>query len=255
MTIEIANRLCAYRKNSGMSQEELAEKVGVSRQAVSKWERGEASPDTDNLILLSKIYGVTLDELINKDPETKKTEQETTEDKVSFDHGIHVHSKEGDKVDIGLSGIHVKDSDGDKVHIGWNGIYVEEDGEVHLSVGKSDNDHVFYFDRKEKRWYKIWKGIPWPIICLIFYLIDGFVGNFGGWRYSWIIFLTVPLYYTLGEAIYKRNAGRFAYPVLLLMVYLIFGMYIGMWHPTWIVFVTIPIYYYICKLFKKPSQQ
>ena len=59
MNIEIANRLLQYRKRMGLSQEELAEKIGVSRQAVSKWERAEAAPDTDNLIELgrSEQYG------------------------------------------------------------------------------------------------------------------------------------------------------------------------------------------------------
>ena len=51
MTIELANRLCAYRKHHSLSQEELAEKLEISRQAVSCWERAETSPDTDNLIL------------------------------------------------------------------------------------------------------------------------------------------------------------------------------------------------------------
>ena len=69
MNIETANILLQYRKKSGLSQEELASKIGVSRQAVSKWERAEASPDTDNLILLAKVYGVTLDELLTGDPE------------------------------------------------------------------------------------------------------------------------------------------------------------------------------------------
>ena len=64
MNIETANILLQYRKKSGLSQEELASKIGVSRQAVSKWERAEASPDTDNLILLAKVFGVTLDELL-----------------------------------------------------------------------------------------------------------------------------------------------------------------------------------------------
>ena len=43
MNIETANRLLQYRKENNLSQEELAEKIGVSRQAVSKWERAEAS--------------------------------------------------------------------------------------------------------------------------------------------------------------------------------------------------------------------
>ena len=64
MTIEVANRLLDLRKKSGMSQEELAEKLGISRQSVSKWERAESSPDTDNLIALAQIYGVSLDELL-----------------------------------------------------------------------------------------------------------------------------------------------------------------------------------------------
>ncbi len=67
MNIEIANRLINLRKQSGLSQEELAAKLGLSRQAVSKWERAEASPDTDNLICLAKLYGVSLDDLLNTD--------------------------------------------------------------------------------------------------------------------------------------------------------------------------------------------
>lgn len=65
MNLEFAGRLQQLRKNNGLSQEELAEKIGVSRQAVSKWERAEASPDTENLILLSGLYRMSLDELVN----------------------------------------------------------------------------------------------------------------------------------------------------------------------------------------------
>ena len=67
MNVEIAERLAARRKLAGLSQEALAEKLGVSRQAVSKWERSESSPDTDNLIALAKLYGVSLDELLYVD--------------------------------------------------------------------------------------------------------------------------------------------------------------------------------------------
>ena len=67
MNVEIAERLAARRKMAGLSQEALAEKLGVSRQAVSKWERSESSPDTDNLIALAQLYGVSLDELLYVD--------------------------------------------------------------------------------------------------------------------------------------------------------------------------------------------
>lgn len=64
MDKEIARRLAARRKQAGLSQEALADKLGVSRQAVSKWERAESLPDTGNLIALAAIYGLTLDELL-----------------------------------------------------------------------------------------------------------------------------------------------------------------------------------------------
>ena len=68
MNVEIAERLAKRRREAGFSQEVLAEKLGVTRQAVSKWERSESSPDTDNLIALARLYKVSLDELLNIDP-------------------------------------------------------------------------------------------------------------------------------------------------------------------------------------------
>ena len=65
MNVEIAQRLAAMRREKGYSQEELANRLGLSRQAVSKWERAESSPDTGNLIALADLYGVTLDDLAN----------------------------------------------------------------------------------------------------------------------------------------------------------------------------------------------
>lgn len=64
MNLTIANRLVELRQSLGLSQEALAESLGVSRQAVSKWERAEASPDTDNLIALANLYDVSLDALL-----------------------------------------------------------------------------------------------------------------------------------------------------------------------------------------------
>lgn len=75
MNIETANRLVQLRKENGYSQEMLADKLGISRQAVSKWERAEASPDTDNLIALARLYGMSLDELLGCSGE-QKTAQE-----------------------------------------------------------------------------------------------------------------------------------------------------------------------------------
>ena len=63
MDIYTANKLVELRKANNLSQEELAQHLNISRQAVSKWERAESSPDTDNLIALAKLYRISLDEL------------------------------------------------------------------------------------------------------------------------------------------------------------------------------------------------
>lgn len=72
MNIQIADRLIQLRKDKGLSQEALAEQLGISRQAISKWERAEASPDTDNLIALASLYGMTLDQLLDTSKDTYK---------------------------------------------------------------------------------------------------------------------------------------------------------------------------------------
>ena len=61
--MEIGNKIMQLRKKCGLSQEELAEKVGVARQTISKWELGETSPDIKQAKELSKIFKVSLDEL------------------------------------------------------------------------------------------------------------------------------------------------------------------------------------------------
>ena len=60
----IADRIQNLRKSKGMSQEELADAAGVSRQAVSKWESEQSTPDLDKVIILSEIFDVTTDYLL-----------------------------------------------------------------------------------------------------------------------------------------------------------------------------------------------
>ena len=62
--MELKERLAQLRKARGLSQNDLAEELNVSRQAISRWEQGTAVPSSDNLIYLSRLYGITLDELV-----------------------------------------------------------------------------------------------------------------------------------------------------------------------------------------------
>lgn len=64
----LPENLKKIRRQNKYSQEKLAELLGVSRQAVSKWETGAANPDTNNLMKLSKIYGIAIEDLIGEQP-------------------------------------------------------------------------------------------------------------------------------------------------------------------------------------------
>ena len=62
--MNIADRIQYLRKQRGLSQEELADKIGVSRQAVSKWESEQSTPDLDKIIVMSDLFEVTTDYLL-----------------------------------------------------------------------------------------------------------------------------------------------------------------------------------------------
>ncbi|WP_426351157.1 helix-turn-helix domain-containing protein [Alloiococcus sp. CFN-8] len=70
----LGEKLSELRQKSGLSQDRVAEILGVSRQAVSKWERDEAKPDLDNIVNLSNIYNVTTDYLLKE--QTERVQQE-----------------------------------------------------------------------------------------------------------------------------------------------------------------------------------
>ena len=271
MNIETANRLYELRKKSGLSQEELAEKLGISRQSISKWERAEASPDTDNLILLAKLYGITLDELImgGDKAENADTANAAAEDAEASKSGDA--AKKDTKVHIGLDGIHVED-DEDVVHVTWKGIHIEDKGREAVHVGKDgvrinnedlkgdstvvindDGDGRTVIingkrvDPRDHRFDKgFWNAMPVPLMCIIAFLLLGFLLN--AWGTAWIVFLFIPIYYSLINAIKTRDARHFAFPVLVAAAYLLMGFFLNLWHPGWVVFLLIPVYYSVAHL-------
>lgn len=225
MNIEIANRLVQLRKQHGYSQEELAAKLGLSRQAVSKWERAEASPDTDNLIMLSRVYGVSLDELLKTDEPIPEPE----------------HDK-GVKVTINGKPLRFNKDDGFFFSYGDD----DDNGCADCSDAQIDADGHIVIEHGEKTF---WQEFPFSIFVAILYLGLGFA--FGLWHPGWMVFLTIPAY----SSIVGWFSGRrrhcflraFPYTILMVIAFLCMGCIWGLWHPGWILFLTIPMYYAIVK--------
>ena len=81
--MEIGNKIMELRKKNNLSQEELAEKVGVTRQTISKWELGETAPDIKQAKRLSELFHVSLDELVNNDIKDILIEKTTNTEKLA----------------------------------------------------------------------------------------------------------------------------------------------------------------------------
>ncbi len=79
--MKLNEKIYNLRKQKGMSQETLAEELGVSRQAVSKWETGDAVPEIGKLLALAKTFGVTTDWLLSDEPIPKEENNEETHQK------------------------------------------------------------------------------------------------------------------------------------------------------------------------------
>lgn len=112
--MDFGDKLKQYRLNEGLSQEQLAEKIGVSRQAITKWETKRGLPDVENMIILAEIFKLTLDELVLS--EVKKQEEKPTifESETVYDVDMKKH------FDINLGSaktVTIKTGVDEKIHI------------------------------------------------------------------------------------------------------------------------------------------
>ena len=243
MTIEIADRLVKLRKKYGYSQEELADKLGLSRQAVSKWERAEASPDTDNLICLAKLYGVSLDELLatDEDIDTIVEEQVKEEPKEEPKAKKIITDNEGDSVVINDDGIVCTNKKGKKVTINDDGVTCyDQDGNVVKKINKKPSKAMAVIGCVE--------GVL-TLLSVVAYVLLGFLFNL--WLSAWIVFLVPEIVCSIARAIARKNAHQFNMPFMSAFAYFFFCLFMpqimsgfpALWHPLWVIFLAIPIYY------------
>lgn len=237
MDLAMAQRLVDRRKAAGLSQEALAAQLGVSRQAVSKWERSESSPDTDNLIALAALYGVSLDELLYgeaaSDADGSEDGSTETVDEAKEAEDSAEHADCGDKplVDISLArGIHVIDPNkGEEVHVGWNGIHVtnERKGEeVHVGT---DGVHV---DTLEDDGHSVHTNDDGTVT------IDG--ETFSSWKeaHDKLDHHGKHFHTKVG-----RTWNKFPFPALVALAYLVLGIVYGTWTAGLFLVFLIPVYY------------
>lgn len=270
MDLAMAQRLVDRRKAAGLSQEALAAQLGVSRQAVSKWERSESSPDTDNLIALAALYDVSLDELLygeaandaddlkdgSADTETAdvadeaeaSTEHADCSDKplvdISLARGIHViDPNKGEEVHVGWSGIHVtNERKGEEVHVGPDGVHIdtlEDDGH---SVRTNDDGTVTIDGETFSSWKEAHDKLDHH--GKHFHTKVGRAWNKFPFPALVTLVFLVPVYYAIGDFIDRRHLSKLIeaiYPAAAIAWFLYMWLCLGQPHPAWIILITIPV--------------
>jgi transcriptional regulator with XRE-family HTH domain len=191
MDIKTADRLQELRKTHGYSQEALSEKLCVSRQAISKWERGESSPDTDNLIALAKIYGITLDDLLNPKKEITSPDDSSDEEKPQPIYPSRGKALFKFPFVLVIAGIYVVMN---LIIHQWHPSWI-----MFLLI-------PIYYHYAGGCYAKTKKGflfaLPIPEIIVLIYLLLGFV--IGLWGAGAILFILIPIYYW-AVAFYKNK--------------------------------------------------
>ena len=195
MNVEIAQRLAELRRERGFSQEGLAEQLGLSRQAVSKWERAESAPDMGNLIALADLYEVTLDELLRVSPEVEEDMRFESQERAES-----VETEAAAAAEAALAAAaRAEAAAATAAEVPEAPKVVVEVSAPAASVpaappgGFPPSASVSIAPPPAPRPKDPLQSFPYPLLCAVVFLLAGFC--FGWWHPAWVIFLTIPFYY------------------------------------------------------------
>jgi len=203
--MRIGEKIQILRKQRDISQEQLAEILNVSRQAISKWETGESMPDIENIVRLSGVFDVSTDYLLkayhNDAPAIAQSQVNMTV------NNEFIGSEFAENMFV--------EHEDDDYHI---------EGSFHGKDGRYKGGYNITFN---------FGGLIYPVALLVF-LILGF--GWGMWRQAWVAF---PIAWVIEEIITYVKTGRLGISIYGVAgaVYLVIGFIWGLWHPGWIIFV------------------
>lgn len=283
MNIEIANRLVQMRKKNNLSQEELAAKLGISRQAVSKWERAESSPDTDNLIMLARLYNISLDDLLKTEgpvePESHTSTDDTGTNNTYANPAGNNATPFGGSTYSGADNTYTNPTENSANPFGGSN-YSNTNNAYANPAGNSTN-YTYTTGNQPPLWgnpmyanparpprepidpahaiSEIAPVLSIMVLQLIFTVIPALHFLVSGMFAP----LTALLYLVLGFCFRQWHPGWLiflmipvfyaglygGYPIIMTILFLLAGFVFDKWHPAWMLYVTIPFFYMIASHF------
>lgn len=221
MNYDFAERLIELRRQHDLSQEDLAKDLGVSRQAISKWERAESTPDVTNLVALATLYKISLDELVHGEtPATRKASETPTN--AADDSAPAGTSAENTTTAAQETATEATDPAASEPSAPQPEAPASQAPEP-TAAPTAETSSATAPPPPQGTPYATTPPPP-PAGA-------------------------VPVQPAAAPAPQQPKKHdplyTFPYPVLVVMIYLFLGFCFGLWHPGWVLFFTIPFYYWI----------
>ncbi|MGI6161515.1 MAG: helix-turn-helix domain-containing protein [Christensenellales bacterium] len=168
--MDIADRILGLRKAKGISQEELADMAGVSRQAVSKWESGQSTPDLEKIIIISEYFSVTTDYIL-KGIESVKTNEEKSN--VLTSKILYIASTAF--LAIGLFCAFGGWYENQSAESIWGSMIIQVVGVVAYFIGKLMSQAKASFTIY---WLNVIIGLFMPVSLIVTFIVDGIIAPY-----------------------------------------------------------------------------
>ncbi len=274
MQQSLSDRLAFLRIQNGFSKEELANKVGVSPEMIAQWEIGTLTPDVQEVLTLSNIYGVSVDDILRSQVRVNdlpknvyETPQQNTYNPQQNQYGNASQTNysappQGNAYNV--------PPQGNAYNVPPQGNYYNAPPQGNAynasqqwnneDINAQANDFVKKLFRKGFRLFnrelspataRLMFVFPFPLVVVAVYLFAGTVLHL--WHPAWILFLLIPCYYMIAASFKAKSLKSFLFlmpvPIVIVMLFLIFGFMFRIWHPTWMLFLIIPVYYWSVAVF------
>ena len=276
MSYDFADRLIEMRRTKSMSQEELASALGISRQAVSKWERAESAPDIGNLMALAELYGVSLDDLVRGNAAELAAKEDTADAKTEAPDADAADACEA-ATPASEEGISA-DAEPATITEPASSSAAEPDSIAAPAPSSTAAETVPATAADTTPATPTAAGTATPAtppmigsapapqphaapdVAPTAAAPSAYEQAYSAEAASTTAAASAPAGSTAAPtppsapepAAAPHRTSRawqiFPYPLLCLVVFLFCGFFLGLWHPAWIVFVTIPFYYWVVGL-------
>ena len=205
-----SSNLYILRRKNGLSQEDFAAKINVSRQAVSKWERNEAYPDVENLLAIAELFNISLDTLVSGSVEAAHQQPEEpakTEVEENEDENEDNNEDEDDDDDDAYVNTNIR------IRIWYDLPYPILITIAYLLWGFLGNGWAIgwtlyvtvpvYYSIIDCIRHKKLSDFCYPVFIAFVYWLMGMAWRM--WHPWWILFITVPVFYVIADRIDKRK--------------------------------------------------